>query len=103
PDRLRNISLAALRQSLLDPDPLVRVSATAVLARRGDPQAMDLFRNALADSDYGIRSAAARTLGDFYPTTVTDDPALAHPAAGMLIPLLRDKSARVRPTDGKES
>jgi HEAT repeat protein len=54
---------------------------------------LELLKDALADPDYGIRSAAARSLGDIAPSEDSD---FGKKATPLLVPLLKDLSPRVR-------
>jgi HEAT repeat protein len=88
--------LPFLQQAVHDDDPFVRLSAAASLLKRHDPQAMELFRIAAIDPDYGIRSAAARALGEIAQSSRPEETGFAQEANRLLTPLLSDPVSRVR-------
>jgi HEAT repeat protein len=57
---------------------------------------MDLFKTAVSDPDYGIRSAAARSLGEIAQSARQEETGFGQEAIRFLVPLLKDPVSRVR-------
>jgi HEAT repeat protein len=85
---------AHLRAAARDEDGLVRLSAGLALIEIGDRRGMDLLEEAFGHAEYGIRSGAARSVGELGHRA----PAAIPPerAVKLLLPLLTDEVARVR-------
>jgi HEAT repeat protein len=87
-------SLPTIRELLLDPNPEFRWWATRSLAGIHDPQVSPLLRQALGDSDIGVRQCAALALryqpdtgaiSELIQTLKDRDPLLARLSADALI------------------
>jgi len=80
------VALDRITPLCVDTDPLVQVTAAMVSARLDSQKCRDVFPAALQHPDYGVRSVAARVLGDL---NIPD-------RASLLARALGDANSRVR-------